>query len=262
MCQKWEHMVCAKLSYNDFILLRKTSDRIRFYCSLCAPRVDVVLRFFDGFYGKQVCMDARLQKIETQLTKLNGPQQVIPSLSNSETMPVDQTVTDQGGAHTGITNTAQPTSDNAVKSVISEEKERNRRKLNLIIQNIPESEAEAPDICKQEDIKQITDVFSKQLKVEPIISSIIRLGRKGGSPKPRLLRVTVNSESVKASILQNTKRLRLSDTPANYRKVFIPPDLTPREHEANKELCAQLADANNEGSQFKTKNGQIVRRKD
>ena len=69
------------------------------------------------------------------------------------------------------------------------------------------------------------------------------------------LRVTVKSESVKAAILQNTKRLRLSDTPANYRKVFITPDLTPRECEANKELHAQLANANKEGNQFKIKNG-------
>ena len=44
-CQKWEHKVCAKLSDNDFILLGKTSDKIRFYCSLCALRVDVVLIF-------------------------------------------------------------------------------------------------------------------------------------------------------------------------------------------------------------------------
>ena len=65
-----------------------------------------------------------------------------------------------------------------MKSVINEEKERNRRKLNLIIHNIPESEAEAPDIPKEEDTKQITDVFRKQLKVEANISSIVRLGKK------------------------------------------------------------------------------------
>ena len=123
-------------------------------------------------------------------------------------MQIDQSPTDQSEAH--ITNTTQPTSDelsNAVKSVINEEKGRNRRKLNLIKHNIPESEAEAPEIRKEEDTKQITDVFRKQLKVEANISSIVRLGKKGGGPKPRLLRVTVNSESEKAAILQNTKRL-------------------------------------------------------
>ena len=65
-------------------------------------------------------------------------------------MQIDQSPTDQSEAH--ITNTTQPTSDelsNAVKSVINEEKERNRRKLNLIIHNIPESEAEAPTFVKR-----------------------------------------------------------------------------------------------------------------
>ena len=67
--------------------------------------------------------------------------------------------------------------------------------------------------------------------------------------------MNVNSESEKAAILGNTKRLWLSDTPANYRKVFITPDLTLREREANKELRAQLSEANKEGNQFRIKNG-------
>ena len=186
-CQKWEHKVCTKLSDNDFILLRRTSDRIRFYCSLCAPRVDVVLKIFDSFCEKQIFIDAKLQGIKTQLAELSGLQRVqVPALSkqsNSENMQIDQSPTDQSEAH--ITNTTQPTSDelsNAVKSVINEEKERNRRKLNLIIHNIPESEAEAPNIRKEEDTKQITEVFRKQLKVEANISSIVRLGKKVVAP--------------------------------------------------------------------------------
>ena len=209
-CQKWEHKVCAKLSDSDFVLLGRTSDRIRFYCSLCAPRVDIVLKFFDSFYEKQICIHARLQGIETHLDELSGLQRVqVPALSkqsNSENMQIDQSPTDQSEAH--ITNATQPTSDelsNAVKSVINKEKERNERKLNLIMHNIAESEAEAPDFHKQEDTKQVTDIFSKQLNVQVSISNIVRLGKKGGGPKPRLLRVTVNSESEKAAILQNTK---------------------------------------------------------
>jgi len=126
---------------------------------------------------------------------------------------------------------------NAVKSVINEEKERNKRKLNLIIHNIAESDADTSEIRKQEDLKQVNDIFSKQLDIQTNISNIIRLGKKGG-PKPRLLKVTVDSESVKAAILQNTKKLRHPDTPVNFRKVFVTPDLTPRESEANRELHA------------------------
>ena len=146
------------MSDNDFILLGRTSDRIRFYCSLCTPRVDTVLKFFDSFYEKQICIDARLQGIETQFAELSGLQRVqvaaLSKQSNSENMQIDQSPTDQSEAH--ITNITQPTSDelsNTVKSVINEEKEKKRRKLNLIIHNIPESEAEAPDIHKEEDTK-------------------------------------------------------------------------------------------------------------
>ena len=98
-------------------------------------------------------------------------------------MQIDQSPTDQSEAH--ITNTTQPPSDelsNAVKSVINEEKERNKRKLNLIMHNIAKSEAEAPDIHKQEDTKQVTYIFSKQLNVQANISNIVRLGKKVVAP--------------------------------------------------------------------------------
>ena len=98
-------------------------------------------------------------------------------------MQIDQSPTDQSEAH--ITNATQPTSNElstAVKSIINEEKERNRRKLNLTIHNNPESEAKVPDIRKREDTKQVTDVFRKQLKVEANISSIVRLGKKVVAP--------------------------------------------------------------------------------
>ena len=92
-CQRWEHKVCAKLSDDDFTLLGRTSDRIRFYCSQCAPRVDVVLKFFDDFHERQVSMDARLQNIESQLVKLGGYHQVHASAlseqPNSEGMQID-----------------------------------------------------------------------------------------------------------------------------------------------------------------------------
>jgi len=110
-------------------------------------------------------------------------------------------------------------------------------------------------------LKQVNDIFGKQLDVQTNISNIIRLGKKGG-PKPRLLKVTVNSESAKAAILQNTKKLRHPDTPVNYHKVFVTPDLTPRECEANRELHARLIEANKEENHFKIKNGQIVWRRD
>jgi len=99
----------------------------------------------------------------------------------------------------------QPPILHAIKSVINKEKERSQRKLNLIIHDIVESDAETSEICKQENLKQVKDIFNKQLDIQTNISNIIRW-LKGG-PKPRLLKVTVDSESVNAAILWNSKKL-------------------------------------------------------
>jgi len=91
-------------------------------------------------------------------------------------------------------SSSQPsTSDmlrNAVSSVIDEEKEKQKRKLNLIVHNMEESSADHPQSRKEHDITAIRDILGSQLEVQPRISNAIRLGRKGG-PKPRLLKITV-----------------------------------------------------------------------
>ena len=43
-------------------------------------------------------------------------------------------------------------------------------------------------------------------------------------------------------------------------KVFITPDLTPKEQEQSKELRKQLAELNSSGKKYRIKNGAIVRR--
>jgi len=164
-----------------------------------------------------------------------------------------------------VNSSSQPaTSDmlrNAVSSVINEEKEKQKRKLNLIFYNMEESSADHPQSRKEHDITAIQDILGSQLEVQPSISNAIRLGRKGG-PKPRLLKITVESEDEKASILRNVKKLRLSSTPEHLKCIFITPDLTQKEREVNKALHSELAEHNKSGRQFIIKNGRIVQRRE
>jgi len=157
-----------------------------------------------------------------------------------------------------------PTSDalrNAVSSVINEEKEKQKCKLNLIVHNMSEPSADEPHARKNQDIASLQDILSTHLNVHVHISNAIRLGKKGG-PKPRLLKVTVESDEEKAAILRNTKKLRTPTIPEQLKRMYITPDLTPREQEANKALRSELAQRNQSGNQYKIKNGRIVRRRE
>ena len=48
--------------------------------------------------------------------------------------------------------------------------------------------------------------------------------------------------------------------PAWMKKVFVIPDLTPKEQEQSKKLRKQLADLNSSGKKYWIKNGAIIRR--
>ena len=104
----------------------------------------------------------------------------------------------------------------------------------------------------------MSSIFHKHLTVPATITKAIRLGKK--SNMPRLLKVSVASESDKASIMRNCTKLRNVNLPSIVQKVFITPDLTPREQEVNKKLRAELKELNKDGNKFKIKNWKIVQR--
>ena len=145
-------------------------------------------------------------------------------------------------------------------SLFNEQKERERRELNLIVHNMLESTASEGAGRKKDDIMKVTSVMKDNIKVKPTISNAIRLGKKG-SDKPRLLKITVSSIEEKVTILRTKVKLRADSNPKYVRKIFVTPDLTPLEQRKNKALRQQLRELNKEEKIYRIKNGEIVRRR-
>jgi len=77
-----------------------------------------------------------------------------------------------------------------------------------------------------------------------------------------LIKVSVESERDKAMLLRNCTKLRSRDNPEDIQKVYIMPDLTPREQQHNKDLRVQLAEKNKNEKKYLIKNGRIVQKGD
>ena len=92
-----------------------------------------------------------------------------------------------------------------VSTFINEEKEKSKRKLNLIIHNVVESTKEDGAARKREDISCISDILQQFLGITVKIEKAFCLGQR--KEKPRLLKITVNSEEEKALILRNCTKL-------------------------------------------------------
>ena len=148
-----------------------------------------------------------------------------------------------------------------VNSFINEEKEKAKRRLNLIVHNVTESTNEDGLIRKKHDIDYVTSTIQQYLGVNVIINKAFRLGQR--NDKPRLLKISVNSEAEKALVLRSTIKLKNVDHPDEIQKLFITPDLTPKEQQANKKLREELKELNKESKtlNFYIKNGKIVQRR-
>jgi len=144
-------------------------------------------------------------------------------------------------------------------SMLQEEREKDKRKLNLIIHGIPESTSEIPVEKKEHDTKLVATMFNQHLKIETSIEDIVRLGKKD-STKQRLLKISIPSLAVKKSILHNSSKLRDVPDPDWMKKVVVTPDLTLKEQKQSKELRKQLANLNSSGKKYWIRNGAILRR--
>ena len=90
-----------------------------------------------------------------------------------------------------------------VKEVMNEAREKERRKLNVILVNhlnVPESEGENAEERKKRELEQVKNITGKIAEVgRGDFWDPIRLGVKtiGQESKPKILRVTVKNEDVK-----------------------------------------------------------------
>jgi len=124
-----------------------------------------------------------------------------------------------------------------VAAAVDEYVDRERRKQNLIIHNLPEPSDCLDTQRLDNDLKQVSSLLNSEFGVaETIISKPTRLGTPKVN-KPRLLRIEIKDLAAKREILRNATKLRAS---AKWSNVYVSPDLTPKEREQNKKLCEEL----------------------
>ena len=136
--------------------------------------------------------------------------------------------------------------------VANEIAERDRRKRNIIVYNLPEKTERADDKVKLTEMcKEITDVELK-------ITKTFRLGKRVES-KHRPLLVGLETEDDRACLLSVAPRLRLS---TEFKQVFIALDMTKLERERHKKVVEELKRRRSNGeSGIFIRNGNIVQRR-
>ena len=137
-----------------------------------------------------------------------------------------------------------------VPAEIIEERDLEKRKYNIIVQNLKESEEESPEDRKKHDIMEVRCMLAGMQLTDIDVKTAIRMGKKLG--KPQSLLVTLDAERD-----QVLERAGLIHRYLCWKKVWIDPDHTPKQQDEHKELMKELKRRQESGENVYLRNGKF-----
>ena len=206
-CPAWCHRKCIGFSKQLFKVVCESDDPfLCLYCSLTCYQKEIAEQF------KSLTSEVALLKNWEPMLITNEVENLhtnVSSVEQSSTVPL---------IHHSISK--------IITMVLSEEKEKEKCCLNLIIHNFKELQESDPQKRKEDDIYKSTKLFQNYLGTQVSISNASRIGKKyDNTDKPCLLKVTVSSSWEKAQVLQNCTKLCNKDNPEEIQSVYVTPDV-------------------------------------
>ena len=224
---------------NEYNTLKKTSKlkNSMWFCDNCLGEVTSIVD--DPTVDPVNKLLTRISTLETTIQKLEKSLQVVQTGQLSYDENFDEIV------------------ERKVREYMDESKEIEKRKMNLVINGIPESNDEDAVIRKEEDRDKVRNLF-QTLCVEPTELSdlTVRLGKVTDRFPSRSLLISVKSTRAKGDVMKAQTSYRQRNPT---RKIYIAPDLSPKQRETNKVLVAEFKRRKDNGEQIKIKNGKIVK---
>jgi len=150
-----------------------------------------------------------------------------------------------------------------VQEIFGEERERESRKLNVILYNVPESRAKGEEAKKEDErlIEGILEEIGAEDSGHSVISDIAeaaRLGIQRDEPsRPRPIKLVLKNTDSKNKILRKAKNLRDS---TQFQKVGISRDKTMQERTEEKALLEERYNRKKTGEDVIIYKGKVVPR--
>ena len=198
-----------------------------------------------------LAMGQRILKQENEINRLN---QIVHSQSDiqaetesnfsaGDPQPINPSATSNSNStHPPFESNASVTKSqiqalqakvDSLTSSLIREKEREKRKCNILLGNVPEGES------LEGDQDKVNAIFQRQFKVEFEVVQVRRIGKRNEA-KPRLLLVKLKSIDDKIKLLRLAKALRGSD-------IYLMEDLSKADREARQKLVKAMKKARSEG---------------
>lgn len=234
VCERWYHSGCQGMTPETYLVMNQ--ECIHWFCRYCDKRVSKLVKTVARLEERQDRMEGELVETKEEVRMVK-----------EEVKRLD----------TKISNISQPIGpDSATSSVIKredvlEEIEIERKKMNIVINGLKENNT---------DEEEVKDVLTKLAgaKGARSIMNIERIGKKTSDKKKiRPIRVVLNNTESKYEILKQAPTLRNIE---EFKKLYVSPDLTRKQLEADKLLQTKLKEIREAGeSEAKIKKGRVVK---
>lgn len=128
-----------------------------------------------------------------------------------------------------------------------EKEEIQKRCKNVIVFGLNESASDDAGVRFADDLEAMQSVIGN-LQVEHDITKVVRLRKKNEQQdaKPRPLLVSLRSEEERVELLKKAKNLKDMEE-GGLNRIFILPDLTPKQRQIRKNLVQELKKRQSEG---------------
>ena len=241
-CGAWYHAGCQRVSIDFYKALQKNKDE-QWFCRICK----VEIKQLDDRV-KQLVKEK--QDLKEKITELEKKWEMFKiEIKEETTKSVMEAVTQNLDLH--------------LAERFQEMEEREKKKKNIVIYNVPESQHNDPKERQSDDVARCLDIFQNSLKVTEFqVEKVVRLGRRENNERKRPLLVKMTSETEKQKILSSAKNLKTETEPWK-KHLGISRDMTPMERIQEVGLRRELKEKRERGEQgWYIKNGRLLQDKD
>ena len=184
----------------------------------------------------------RLDDLETQFSSIKNElkREILEELRNDSPTPPP--------------NINNASLNEQVLACLREEKDRDKRRLNLCLRNFPESDSTSNDRTR------VIELFKSKLGVNETelnngVRNVKRVGAQSDD-RPRIIIIECSNADLKRTLLQNS--FKFKNVIMSNNKIFLTPDLTKQQLEADRALRETLRFRRNNGENVSIRKGKIV----
>jgi hypothetical protein len=288
VCEEWFHPKCVGVAAGTFKALALDKS-LHWYCTGCSRGVvktwkrlqerqekmekevadlKVEVKGMKDILGKLAKMETTMENNKKDVKdlgiRIRKVEETDKDLEGKQEQKVLREVEDMKQSFKGIIKEQElerekelKTKDREMQQKMIEMMEREKRRNNLIIRGINESN----ECDENGEVDRLIEALVEEVTIKyEIVGRVGRVEKVGGESRSRPLRIRIEDVEHKRRLLSRGKSLKESKD-EGLRRIYVAPDLTRIQQEEDKKLRDKLKEVRGEGkrSENERKNVKIVR---